>query len=177
MRAEVLEIEKDDVDAHGRLPDREAPGDLEQDPDAARAVVGPHDRPEVVGRVGVVVGERPGVPVGAEEDAVLPVLVEGRDDVLALERPTVVGAGLELLDDDVGGPLLQGLDEPCGAGRMSGRAGNARPELDLRLDEAVGRSRVELRAPLPRRHRRLLAAAGKPRQQKNERNEQCSFHP
>jgi len=56
----------------------------------------------MVGRVRIVVSERPRVPVGAEEDTVLLVLAEGGDDVLPLQRPSVVGPGFELLDDDMG---------------------------------------------------------------------------
>ena len=39
--------------------------------DPARAVVGPHNGPKMIGRVGIVVGEWPRIPVGTEQDPVL----------------------------------------------------------------------------------------------------------
>jgi hypothetical protein len=108
--------------------------------------------------------------VSAKKDPVLSLGIERSDDVFPVEHPPVVGHGLEGLHDDVGGPLLEGLDEPIGAGGVGRGVGHARPELDLLLDETVCRRSVE-RDIRHYRRSRLAVASIKIREEGKKRDE------
>src|SRR5690606_11501072 len=144
VRPEILAVGQEYVDADRRGMAGEDIRNLQEDGDAARAVVRAQDRLVAAARVGILVRHGPRVPVGDEEDAVGQLGAETGEGVGHAHDAAAPRLVVERLEDDGVGTLAEVRLHPGELLFVPGRAGHAWSEGDLPLEEGVGGVAIEV---------------------------------